>query len=55
MFRDKETDGTGYFYNTFDIRWVYLTPFLDIIGGGQVIMASFIMTYISECVDPKRL
>ncbi|KUJ06974.1 uncharacterized protein LY89DRAFT_726106 [Mollisia scopiformis] len=44
-----------YFYNTFDIRWIYLTPFLDIIGGGQVIMASFIMTYISECVNSKRL
>ncbi|KAE8450394.1 hypothetical protein EG329_006468 [Mollisiaceae sp. DMI_Dod_QoI] len=44
-----------YFYNTFDIRWIYLTPFLDIIGGGQVILASFLMTYISECVDSKRL
>ncbi|CZR63246.1 uncharacterized protein PAC_13143 [Phialocephala subalpina] len=44
-----------YFYNTFDIRWIYLTPFFDIIGGGQVILSSFLMTYIAECVGSKKL
>jgi hypothetical protein len=48
-------DSQGYFYQTFDIRWIYLAPFFDIIGGGQVILGPFLYTYISEGTDSKHL
>jgi hypothetical protein len=45
----------GYCYTVFDIRWIYLAPFLWAFGGGTVIFQSLLYTYISESVDSKHL
>ncbi|KAF5872814.1 putative efflux pump [Botrytis fragariae] len=31
-----------------DIRWIYLIPVFDLIGGGKVVMVSLLYTYIGE-------
>jgi hypothetical protein len=45
----------GYYYTDFDIRWIYLAPFLYVLGGGTVIFQSFSYAYVSESVDSKHL
>ncbi|KAE9371225.1 hypothetical protein N431DRAFT_491624 [Stipitochalara longipes BDJ] len=44
-----------YFYTIFDIRWIYLAPFLWAFGGGTIIFQSLIYTCISESVESKHL
>lgn len=39
----------------FDVRWIWVTPFFEIFGGGQVILSSLVYTYIAESVDAKKL
>jgi hypothetical protein len=45
----------GYFYTVLDIRWIYVAPFLWVIGGGTIIFQSLLYTYISESVESKHL
>ncbi|KAG4437358.1 hypothetical protein IFR05_007164 [Cadophora sp. M221] len=45
----------GYYHEVFDVRWIYLTPMFDILGGGDIILTSFSYTYISESIEHKRL
>ncbi|CZS88987.1 uncharacterized protein RAG0_00480 [Rhynchosporium agropyri] len=44
-----------YYHEIFDVRWIWLTPFFDVIGGGYSIVTSFSYTFISESIDKKRL
>ncbi|KAH9220143.1 hypothetical protein DL95DRAFT_456676 [Leptodontidium sp. 2 PMI_412] len=44
-----------YYHEVFDVRWIYLTPLFDILGGGDLILTSFSYTYISESIEQKRL
>ena len=45
----------GYCRQIFNIRLIWLKPLFSIIGGGQVITSSLIMTYVAESVDSKNL
>ncbi|APA13311.1 predicted protein [Sclerotinia sclerotiorum 1980 UF-70] len=36
--------------DTWDIRWIYIIPVFDLLGGGHVIMTSLLYTYVSEGV-----
>ncbi|KAH7354958.1 hypothetical protein BKA65DRAFT_231744 [Rhexocercosporidium sp. MPI-PUGE-AT-0058] len=44
-----------YNHEVFDVRWIYLTPLFDILGGGDIILSSFSYTYISESIEQRRL
>jgi hypothetical protein len=50
---NSSDDETVYFQ--LPVQMVYITPFFDIIGGGTVIMSSFIYGFIAEAVEPKYL
>jgi hypothetical protein len=45
----------GHYYTVFDIQWIYLAPFLYVIGGGTVIFRSFTYAYVSESAESKHL
>lgn len=45
----------GWNSQTWDIRWIYLIPAFDLIGGGPVVMTSLLYTYISEGVEGGNL
>ncbi|KAK6593089.1 hypothetical protein H4I95_11463 [Botrytis cinerea] len=38
---------------TWDIRWIYLIPGFDLVGGGKVVMVSLLYTYIGEETDAE--
>ncbi|KAG4026020.1 hypothetical protein MFRU_046g00260 [Monilinia fructicola] len=40
---------------TWDIRWIYLIPLFDLVGGGQVVLKSLLYTYIGEGVGSEGL
>ncbi|KAF7923407.1 uncharacterized protein EAE97_010845 [Botrytis byssoidea] len=43
----------GWNSDTWDIRWIYLIPVSDLIGGGKVVMVSLLYTYIGEEADAE--
>ncbi|KAF7886025.1 hypothetical protein EAF00_010128 [Botryotinia globosa] len=43
----------GWNSDTWDIRWIYLIPVFDLIGGGKVVMVSLLYTYIGEEADSE--
>ncbi|KAF7865623.1 uncharacterized protein EAF02_010046 [Botrytis sinoallii] len=46
-------EGIGWNSDTWDIRWIYLIPIFDLIGGGKVVMVSLLYTYIGEEADAE--
>ena len=42
-------------YPQLPVQMVYLTPFFDIMGGGTVILTSFIYEFVADTVDPEHL
>lgn len=43
----------GWNSETWDIRWIYLIPGFDLVGGGKVVMVSLLYTYIGEETDAE--
>ncbi|KAF7914733.1 uncharacterized protein EAE98_011432 [Botrytis deweyae] len=39
--------------DTWDLRWIYLIPIFDLIGGGKVVMVSLLYAYIGEEADAE--
>lgn len=45
----------GFYHQLLDVRWIYISPLLDVFGGGWIIRSSFTYAYISESVDQDEL
>lgn len=46
---------TGYFYELFNIKMIWLSCLFDIFGGGKPILATLLYTFIAEETDSASL
>ncbi|KAI4210890.1 MAG: hypothetical protein LQ351_006294 [Letrouitia transgressa] len=44
-----------YFYNTFDVRLIWLSSLFDLVGGGKIVFETLTMAVIAETVQSSAL
>ena len=45
----------GYFYDTFNVRLIWVASIFDLIGGGKIVFGTITLAIIAEAVPASSL